>query len=63
MSAKPLVHLIKTDEDEKEDDVDIASRYQWTLREPSLLPSKEPKKSIKELAAMCGLPYRDGKVG
>jgi hypothetical protein len=33
------------------------------LREPSLKFFKGQKKSIMELAAICGLVYRDGRVG
>ena len=33
------------------------------FRAPSLKRVTEPKKSVMELAAICNLPFRDGKVG
>jgi hypothetical protein len=33
------------------------------FRTPSLKHITTPKKSVMELAAICGLVYKDGKVG
>ena len=38
-------------------------RAYMDFRRPILKHITEPKKSIMELAAICGLVYKDGKVG
>jgi hypothetical protein len=35
----------------------------YGLKEPSLKAYEGRKKTVEELALICGVPYRDGKVG